>query len=158
MSLYVELQEMEYNEELRGKYTVLAYGNQGGRWFFIVNVGGQWPTAYVEAKESDPEWISDCDYEGFTPHGGITFARKNLSHLKRSLEGFGVPDEILCRNYWGWDYGHINDYCVWLGDNMADDFGEPYRKWTKKEIYEEDVEPFIEWISTYFPDTKESKK
>lgn len=158
MNLCVELQEMEYNEKLRGKYPVLIYGNQGGRWFFIVNVGGQWPTAYVEAKENDPKWISDSDYEGFMPHGGVTFGPGNLSHLKKSLEGYGVPDEALYRNYWGWDYGHVEDYCAWLGEKDTDVFGNIYHKWTKEEIYEEDVKPFIEWISTHFPNIKEHKK
>lgn len=165
MEKNIKLEEMEYKER-RGEYPVLSFGEHEGRHFFIVSVGGEWPAAYVEAKPGEPDDCSLFDemLEGKEyPHGGLTYGPEDLLRLKKSLEGQGVSGEILKLKYWGWDYGHVCDYCTWM-----DKYEEPEafqfcydtdiipQKHTADEIYENDVIPFIEWINQKFSNTQNS--
>lgn len=155
MEQYFQLEDMEYKRK-RGEYPVLAFGVHKGRRFFIISVGGEWPAAYVESKEGEPVdyRILDSGIQGDAePHGGLTYGPSPLMRLKKCLEGYGISDEILSRSYWGWDYGHYSDYCTWVGDYGS--YGdETLKKWTVEEIYEEDVVPFIEWLSEKYAPTK----
>ena len=157
MEKNIKLEEMEYKER-RGEYPVLSFGEHKGRHFFIVSVGGEWPAAYVEAKPGEPDDFSLFDeiLEGKEyPHGGLSYGPENLLRLKKGLEGQGVSDEILKLKYWGWDYGHYDDYCTWMG---VDTCWEGYFKYTVDEIYENDVVPFINLLEEKFPESAETKE
>lgn len=148
MEHYIQLEEMEYKQK-RGEYPVLCYGIRKGRYFFIVNVGGEYPAAYVEAKKGEPIDYRILGHEvpdDANPHGGLTYGPENLLRLKKSLEGSGIDEEVLKRGYWGWDYGHIDDYCTWM-EEYEEYSDSVLRKWTVDEIYEEDVAPFVDWLS-----------
>lgn len=147
MEHYIRLEEMEYKQK-RGKYPVLCYGVHKGRYFFIVSVGGNYPAAYVEAKKGEPadyRILSSETCGDAKPHGGLTYGPENLLRLKKSLEGCGVEEEVLKRGYWGWDYGHLDDYCTWM-EEYEEYSDSPLKKWSVDEIYEEDVVPFADWI------------
>lgn len=149
MEKHIKLQEMRY-EKTKGKYSVLSFGERKGRHFFIVSVGGEWPTAYVEAKPGeDRDFVEDL-FNGKTfPHGGLTYGPEGLLHLKDAHPGADIDDSIFALKYWGWDYGHLCDYCTWKGDPeysalmQPEDLGD---KHTVDEIYENDVIPFIDLI------------
>lgn len=148
MEHYIQLEEMEYKQK-REEYPVLCYGTHKGRYFFIVNVGGEYPAAYVEAKKEEPLNCRLLDPEiskESKPHGGLTYGPGNLLRLKKSLRGYGVSEEVLARRYWGWDYGHIGDCCTWM-ENHEEYSDDPLKKWTVGEIYEEDVVPLVDWLA-----------
>lgn len=164
MEKNIKLEEMEYKER-RGEYPVLSFGEHKGRHFFIVSVGGEWPAAYVEAKPGEPDDYSLFDemLEGKEyPHGGLSYGPENLLRLKKGLEGQGVSDEILKLKYWGWDYGHVCDYCTWMSDITCGDIElfpwEECIKYTVDEIYENDVVPFIDLLEEKFPGSAETKE
>ena len=164
MEKNIKLEEMEYKER-RGEYPVLSFGEHKGRHFFIVSVGGEWPAAYVESKPGDPDDNSLFDemLEGKEyPHGGLSYGPENLLRLKKGLEGQGVSDEILKLKYWGWDYGHVCDYCTWMSDITCGDIElfpwEECIKYTVDEIYENDVVPFSDLLEEKFPGSTETKE
>ena len=164
MEKNIKLEEMEYKER-RGEYPVLSFGEHKGRHFFIVSVGGEWPAAYVEVKPGDPDDYSLFDemLEGKEyPHGGLSYGPENLLRLKKGLEGQGVSDETLKLKYWGWDYGHVDDYCTWMSDITCGDIElfhwEECIKYTVDEIYENDVVPFIDLLEEKFSESVETKE
>ena len=164
MEKNIKLEEMEYKER-RGEYPVLSFGEHKGRHFFIVSVGGEWPAAYVEAKPGEPDDFSLFDeiLEGKEyPHGGLSYGPENLLRLKKGLEGQGVSDETLKLKYWGWDYGHVDDYCTWMSDITCGDIElfhwEECIKYTVDEIYENDVVPFIDLLEEKFSESVETKE
>lgn len=147
MEKNIKLQEMRY-EKARGKYSILSFGEHKGRHFFIVSVGGEWPTAYVEAKPGEDRDSVEALFNGKAfPHGGLTFGPEDLLHLKDARPGADIEEDILALKYWGWDYGHLYDYCTWKGDPEYSALMRPEdlgAKHTVDEIYEEDVIPFID--------------
>ena len=78
------------------------------------------------------------------------------------MEGQGVSDETLKLKYWGWDYGHVDDYCTWMSDITCGDIElfhwEECIKYTVDEIYENDVVPFIDLLEEKFPGSTETKE
>lgn len=160
MDKYVKLEEMKYVSN-SGKYSILAFGVYKGRHFFIVNVGGQWPTAYVEARPGEErDSMEDLLCGEKFPHGGLTYGPEDLLHLKKARPAADIGEGVLALKYWGWDYGHLGDYCAWMGGStyraglwLDEDLGVKY---TTDEIYENDVVPFIEWINQEFSNKQNS--
>lgn len=109
----VSIKQMNYKQETDVK--ILANGFYKGFEYFILNLSGSHPTAYINIgfKEHimfNEEW-SDEDEVFFPVHGGITFHRDELrTHDK--LLAFG---EII-----GWDYAHSGD------KTKFDNYGEEH--------------------------------
>lgn len=147
--MYIKLEEMKYVNN-PGKYSILAFGVYEGRHFFIVNVGGQWPTAYVEARPGEErDSMEDLLCGEKFPHGGLTYGPKDLLHLKKTRPAVNIDEGVLALKYWGWDYGHLCDFCTWKGDPEYSALMQPEdlgAKHTVDEIYEEDVVPFIDLL------------
>lgn len=161
MDKYIKLKEMEYADN-PGKYSVLAFGVYKGRHFFIVSIGGQWPTAYVEARLGENYESMEDLFDGETfPHGGLTYGPEDLLRLKDSHQGADIAEDIFALKYWGWDYGHYGDYCTWMANPLCSTElcpGDLSVKYTVDEIYEDDVVPFIDLLEEKLPGSAEAKE
>lgn len=103
---FIKLEDMIYcNKGLRGKILILAYGKIEGRHFFVLNIGGDHPTAYIEVLSGDK--IDYTNVDNIDVHGGITFGPDYLHHVTKCCQEVGEEvKEALDREYIGWDYGH----------------------------------------------------
>lgn len=122
-----KLEEMTYTKEPKKRLFILAYGEIDDRHFFILNVGGNHPTAYVEVFDETTN-IDNIDV-----HGGITFGPESLSYVKKGCQD--VDEKVknaLDYTYIGWDYAHLGDYTAstlfpeednkkWSVDEILDD-------------------------------------
>ena len=164
MEQYFELADMIY-EKRHGAYQVLAFGIRKGRYFFIVNVGGEWPAAYVEKKPEDPddyESLNDVLFnekhgEDALPHGGLIYGPDDLSRLKRAMKRLPGFDGILERKYWGWDYSHFGDYCTYKEEENLEE-EDLLVKHSVGEIYEKNILPFIDYMSKKFANANDWNK
>ena len=114
--------------EINKEYKILAQGSYKGVKYFIVNIGGNHPCAYVQ---------SDVDYrekEGCPAHWGFTFYN-NLCQIRNRQPNSEKIDDLLLK-YLGWDYGHFGDYTTYWQEG---------KKWTTEEILE-NVKEVIEWM------------
>lgn len=111
---------------------ILAYGQVENRHFFILNIGGRHPTAYVEVLLGDKTDFDGLD--NIDVHGGITFGPDSLSYVKERCQE--VDEKVkaaLDYTYIGWDYAHYGDYTPGLLDNSV------YMSWSVDEIFHEVV-------------------
>lgn len=100
-----KLEEMVYTKEPKKRLLILAYGEIDNRHFFVLNIGGNHPTAYVEVFDETTN-IDNIDV-----HGGITFGPEPLSYVKKCCQK--VDEKVknaLDYTYIGWDYAHLGDY------------------------------------------------
>lgn len=102
---------------------ILANGTFRGYNFWILSYGTH-PCAYVEIPKNHPFYgktYMNMENLDLDVHGGITFSNSSLHDI--------IKDTWII----GWDYAHAFDY----SSIFADYIGEPLRKWTTEEIYEE---------------------
>ena len=112
---------------------VLAHGYFESREFFILNIGGTHPCAYVNALPEDVanmgilEWGSYDDVDPFVDaHGGVTYCENCLKAEGKTYIG----------NWLGWDYAHTGDY-MYSTIDPYDFFGLREHKWTINELLDE---------------------
>lgn len=129
---YYLKEEMVYGERTDGK--IIADGECDGFYFVIVNRGA-YPCAYIEITEDHPYYKRD-DVE-LPVHCGVTFTGYLSSTTKD-----GELKKFENRFFIGWDYAHIGDY---IGGSLFCDYMND-KKWTVKEIFEEDVVPAIHYL------------
>jgi len=133
-----KLEDMVYCKKgLRGKIPILAYGQIDGRYFFILNIGGDHPTAYVEVMLPGDK-VGYDDLCNIHVHGGITFGPDDLHHVTSRCQEVGEEaKEALDREYIGWDYGHWGDFVPWAQENELETYYT--KKWNVDEIMEDVV-------------------
>lgn len=128
-----KLEDMVYCKKgLRGKIPILAYGHIDDRYFFILNIGGDHPTAYVEVFPGDKVGYDDlCNIH---VHGGITFVPNDLHHVTSRCQEVGeeAKEALDRREYIGWDYGHFGDFMPWDQENELETYDT--KKWNVDEI------------------------
>lgn len=102
MRIYFK-QEMKYHYD-RAKPLddfpayLIAMGEHEGFTFYVKNVNGRFPTAYVEIPEGHPLYGKTLHTDALDVHGGVTYAESSLQPLEST--GWFI----------GWDYGHAGDY------------------------------------------------
>jgi hypothetical protein len=130
MRIYFK-QEMKYHYD-RSKPLddfpayLIAMGEHAGYTFYVKNLNGRHPTAYICVPEGHPLY-GKCltDEIPLKVHGGVTYAEGRLYHA----EGSGW--------YIGWDYGHAGDYAAYYEEGSY--LYENSKRWTVDEIIDECV-------------------
>ena len=125
--MITKLEEMVYTKEPKKRLLILAYGEIDDRHFFVLNIGGNHPTAYVEVFDET------INIDNIEVHGGITFGPESLSYVRKCCQK--VDEKVknaLDYTYIGWDYAHLGDYTAstlfpeednkkWSVDEILDD-------------------------------------
>ena len=63
--MITKLEEMVYTKEPKKRLLILAYGEIDDRHFFVLNIGGNHPTAYVEVFDET------INIDNIDVHGGM---------------------------------------------------------------------------------------
>lgn len=129
------MKELEYMKEMVYTSTevpshLLATGEYQGFRFYVLNIEGSHPTAYVRLDKTHPLYhIEYVDADKYVPgvHCGFTYGSPTLD---------GVP--VDCQSWFlGWDYGHSGDF---MGCYLMEPEGylaTHTHKWTTAEILHE---------------------
>lgn len=117
----IEYREMIYKITDNTIPEILVSGFYEGRQFYILNIGGHHPCAYVQA---DYNYYNIVARDLINCHRGLTFS----GTLR------GILDD---RNYIGWDYAHDCDYFSGAELLYSADVIDHLKKWTTIEILEE---------------------
>lgn len=126
MKLYFKL-DMQYHYD-RAKplddfpVYLIAMGEHVGFMFYVKNLNGRYPTAYVEIPEGHPLYRKKRT-NALDVHGGITYAEGSLQPLEST--GWFI----------GWDYGHAGDYAPYY--EKGEYLEVHSRKWTVDDIIAE---------------------
>ena len=121
--------EMTYDTDSKLQYHILATGEHRGVKFYVCNINGSHPTAYIRIPKNKPLWSVDyfeCD-EYIKVHCGFTYARDNLAGVENNDRSWFI----------GWDYGHHGDYIGYYAHNPKDYLATHSKKWTTDEIIAE---------------------
>lgn len=108
---------------------ILASGEHCGVRFYICNINGMHPTAYLRIPKDKPLYgIESNDADEFIDvHWGFTYASAGLRGVENNDGSW----------FLGWDYGHCDDFAGYYLHNPNDYFATHNRKWTTDEIIEE---------------------
>lgn len=110
---------------------IIASGEHSGVKFYICNLNGMHPTAYLRIPKGKPLYGAEYDYasEFIDVHYGFTYARDNLLGVENDDESW----------FLGWDYGHHGDFAgYYLRDPNDNDYIATHaHKWTTDEIVKE---------------------
>lgn len=121
---------MEYTAENLDGVTVIAQGYYNGLNYYVKNIFGRHPTAYVEIPQGHKAYGINYKYTEEYPidvHGGVTFNSNNL---------LGVdPKGERGHQFIGWDYAHAGDFEGYYLRNPNDVLFNN-RRWTTEEIVE----------------------
>lgn len=121
--------EMTYDPYSKLPHYILATGEHRGVKFYVCNINGSHPTAYIRIPKNKPLWFVDyfeCD-EYIEVHGGFTYARDNLDGVENNDHSWFI----------GWDYGHHGDYFGHYLREPKDYLATHNKKWTTDEIIAE---------------------
>ena len=128
------IKPMVYTREVQKprEGVVIAQGFYNGLNYYVKNINGRHPTAYVEIPQGHKAFGKDfCNYELpqlIEVHGGVTYQDKTL---------LTVDDEgERGHKFVGWDYGHAGDFAgYYIGTGgVLETSG---KRWTTDEIVEE---------------------
>lgn len=116
----------------QGNNGVIAQGTYKGLNYYVKNIEGMHPTAYIELSQKFRLYNDAYElekYEGKVSiecHGGVTYVSQTL----RGVDNDGERNH----RFVGWDYGHCTDFSgYYIGSER---FSEK-KKWTTEEIIEE---------------------
>lgn len=128
MKLYFK-QEMQYHYDKTKPLDdfpayLIAMGEHEGFMFYVKNLNGRYPTAYVEIPEGHPLYRKKPT-DALDVHGYVTYAESSL----QPLEGTGW--------FIGWDYGHAGDYAPYY--EKGEYLEVHSRKWTVDDVIAECV-------------------
>lgn len=108
---------------------VIAAGEHEGFKFYVKNICGMHPTAYVVVPKGHPLYYWEPKFgelDKIEVHGGVTFTDTNLAGAEIEKDMWVI----------GWDYAHAGDYAgYWVGANR--EFVKELHKWTTDEIIAE---------------------
>lgn len=121
-------------------YQILAIGEHAGVKFYVCNINGMHPTAYLRIPKGMP--LHGIDYteadELIKVHCGFTYSRDGLCGVENNDESW----------FLGWDYGHCGDFA---GYYLRDNSFRNYHKWTTEEIISECVSACEELVKYWEP-------
>lgn len=108
---------------------ILAAGEHAGVKFYVCNINGRHPTAYLRVPKGMFLWGRPYDYAGdfLLVHGGLTYGEDHLE---------GVPNDDDSW-FFGWDYGHAGDFAGYYLRNPDDYLATHSKKWSIDEIVKE---------------------
>jgi hypothetical protein len=111
---------------------LIAQGFYNGLNYYVKNINGSHPTAYVEIPQGHKAFGKDfCNYELpqlIEVHGGVTYQDSVLL----TVDDNGERDH----KFVGWDYGHAGDFeGCYIGNNNW--LEKNSKRWTVEEIIEE---------------------
>ena len=125
---------MEYTKKVFGpsEGIVIAQGCYEGLNYYVKNINGRHPTAYVEIPQGHKAYGMDFENYDEEPlikvHWGVTFQELWL----RAVDDDGERGH----KFVGWDYGHAGDFAGYYICEMG--YIERHSKrWTTEEIVEE---------------------
>ena len=110
---------------------LIAQGHYNGLNYYVKNINGRHPTAYVEIPQGHKAYsidFNEIDYDILEVHYGVTYQKDFL--LPVDNEG------DRCHKFVGWDYGHCTDfegYYIGLGNSLE----RESKRWTTEEIIQE---------------------
>ena len=108
---------------------VIAEGEHEGFKFFVKNICGMHPTAYVVVPKGHPLYCWEPkigELDKIDVHGGVTFTATNLAGAEIEKDMWVI----------GWDYGHAGDYAGYFEGDERESVKELH-KWTTDEIIAE---------------------
>lgn len=117
------------NKDDNFPHYILASGEHCGVRFYICNINGMHPTAYLRIPKGKPLYGAEYDYanEFIDVHGGLTYASDGLLGVENDDDSW----------FLGWDYGHCDDFAGYYLRNPNDYLATHNHKWTTDEIIEE---------------------
>lgn len=125
---------MVYTKEIQKPRcgVLIAQGFYNGLNYYVKNINGRHPTAYVEIPHGHKAFGKDfCNYEFpqlIEVHGGVTYQDSVLL----TVDDNGERDH----KFVGWDYGHAGDFeGYYIGEN--DWLENNSKRWTVEEIIAE---------------------
>ncbi len=128
MRIYFK-QEMKYHYD-RAKPLddfpayLIAMGEHCGFQFYVKNLNGRYPTAYVQVPSTHPMYGNRLKDEiRLDVHYGVTYAENSLQPLEDT--GWFI----------GWDYGHAGDYTPYY--EKGEYLEVHSRKWTVDDVIAE---------------------
>lgn len=128
MRIYFK-QEMQYFYDGQHEYPayLIAMGEHCGFPFYVKNLNGYHPTAYVQVPSTHPMYGKRLKDEiPLVVHFGVTYAESNL--LPVATAGWFI----------GWDYGHHTDFMGYYKPSDGE-YLNSLKRWTVDEIIEECV-------------------
>ena len=128
------IEPMVYTREVQKPRNgvVIAQGFYNGLNYYVKNINGRHPTAYVEITQGHKAFGKDfCNYEFpqlIEVHGGVTYQDSVLLTVD--------DDGERGHKFVGWDYGHAGDFegCYIGTGGVLETSG---KRWTTEEIVEE---------------------
>lgn len=117
---------MEYTAEVMTEAPIIAQGFYNGLNYYVKNINGRHPTAYVEIPQGHKAYGKEYEYTDEYPidvHGCVTYNSDGLNPID--------PNGERGHQFVGWDYAHAGDFAGYYLK-----IGEPYHshKWTTEEI------------------------
>ena len=106
---------------------IIAAGEHEGFHFFVKDMNGRHPTAYVVVTKGHPLY----GWEGSSPdaenridvHGGVTYSENHLVGIDIGKDKWVI----------GWDYAHCNDFAGYYTEKDGE-YINSLKKWTIDEI------------------------
>lgn len=120
---------MVYAKEPTGnkRGDVIAQGTYKGLNYYVKNIRGSHPAAYIEIPQGHKAYskdFNDRDRGLIDVHYGVTYQQDSL---------LAVDDEgERGHKFVGWDYAHAGDFCGYYIGEVA--FEMFCKRWTTKEI------------------------
>lgn len=119
---------MEYTAEEMTEVTVIAQGFYEGLNYYVKNINGRHPTAYVEIPQGHKAYGKEYEFNDEYPievHGGVTYNSDGLSPID--------PKGERGHQFVGWDYGHAGDFAGYYLRNPKGILFHS-KRWTTEEI------------------------
>lgn len=108
---------------------VLATGEHKGYRYYVVNLNGRHPCAYIRVPRDEfPAGLAyDALDQHFDVHGGFTYSEDSILYAPYR------------KDYWyiGWDYGHCGDYAGCYQNEPKSSCLHDTKRWTTEEIVAE---------------------
>jgi hypothetical protein len=128
MRLQINL-PMEYTTN-KIPHQIIAMGEHEGVTFYVVNINGRHPCAYIRIPKGMPLYgldYDDLDQYEIEVHYGWTYARDFLVGVVNDDESWFI----------GWDYGHCCDFEGYYLNEKDSSLLKKNKRWTTDEIIEE---------------------
>lgn len=130
------IKPMVYSAKRTG-IELIADGKYKGINYYVLNIDGSQPCAYIELESSHPLfgkkfacWEDDENSFSLNVHGGVTYESDGL----RCVD----PNGERGSKFVGWDYGHCCDFQgFYLRDQETLEMFKDRRRWTTEEVVQE---------------------
>lgn len=108
---------------------VLATGEHKGYRYYVVNLNGRHPCAYIRVPRGEfPAGLNSDVLDSYVDvHGGFTYSESSILYAPYSKDWW----------YIGWDYGHYRDYAGYYQNEPEGSCLRNTKRWTTEEIVAE---------------------